>query len=223
MRILLLIVIFSCTWICSNAQDYAIIKDKDGYVNVRSEPNAKSEIIGKLNIDDIFLYDTESEKSGWIKIYKQDFKNERKDIDGYIDKARLSPLSQFISLNKKRINIHSSSISNDTISVNIKSAVFNAKHHKLQHYGIDGLLSIDGNHVWGTDGEVPKVKISSIKVSINNIAVIIPKSEFDDLYEPNFRTFHLYLSNKGTLYIEMDNSDGAGAYTIIWIIKTTNI
>jgi hypothetical protein len=219
MRILILAIAFSCIYIYSNAQDYAIIKDKDGYVNVRQGPNFKSKIIGKLYTDDIFGYDSESETAGWIKIYKQNNKVEINSIDGYIDKTRLLPLSQFKSLNKKQIGKHIAIVSNDSISITINSSAFIAKNHKLHHYGIDKLLSIDEKHVWGTDGEVPKVKISAVNVSINNISITIPKSEFDDLYEPNFKDFNVYLSKNGTLYIEMDNSDGAGAYTIIWVIK----
>lgn len=219
MRILILAAAFSCIWVCSNAQDYAVIKDRDGFVNVRKEPNVKSQVIGQLYIDDLFLYDSESEKSGWIKIYKQNFKDERKDFDGYIDKSRLFPLSQFKSLSKKQVGKHIANVSNDSISITIKSSAFIAKNHKLHYYGIDKLLSIDGKHIWGTDGEVPKVKISSVSVILNSMPVIIPKSEFDDLYEPNFKNFHIYLSKNGTIYIEMDNSDGAGYYTVIWIIK----
>lgn len=221
MRVIILAVAFSCICIYSNAQDYAIIKDKDGFVNVRKEPNAKSEIIGKLYIDDIFSYDPESESVAWIQIYKEDIKNENEFINGYIDKTRLFPLSKFKSLNRIHLGLRSASVSNDSISITIKSSAFKAQSHKLR-YRTGELLSIDGKHIWGTDGNVPKVKITDVNVSLNNTPIIIPKREFDDLYEPNFKMFRAYLSKNGTIYIEIDNSDGAGAYTIIWVIKDHN-
>jgi len=60
--------------------------------------------------------------------------------------------------------------------------------------------------------------ISSLTLTQNNIKVIIPKSAFDDLYEPDFSSVKVY-SDTNHFYIFMDNSDGAGAYTIIWIFK----
>lgn len=219
MKIIILATVFSCICVYSKAQDYAVIKDKDGFVNVRKEPNAKSEIIGKLYVDDIFSYDTESESAGWIEIYKEDIKKDNDIVEGYIDKTRLFPLSKLRSLGRKFIGNHSVSIKNDSISIAINASAFHAKSHKLHYDGQNELTSIDGKHIWGTDGNIPKVKITGVNVSINNTTVIIPKSEFGDLYEPNFKLFHAYLSKNGTIYIEMDNSDGAGAYTIIWVIK----
>jgi len=219
MRTCIFILTISFISLYSKAQEYAIIKDKDGFVNVRKGPNAKSEIIGKLYVDDIFSYDTESESAGWVEIYKEDIKKDNSMIEGYIDKTRLFPLSQLKSLGRKFTGSHSVGIKNDSISITINASAFNAKSHKLHYDGQNQLISIDGKHIWGTDGNMPKVKITGVNVSINNTNIIIPKSEFGDLYEPNFRLFHAYLFKNGTIYIEMDNSDGVGAYTIIWVIK----
>ncbi|HKB43436.1 MAG TPA: hypothetical protein VKC90_03570, partial [Chitinophagaceae bacterium] len=115
---------------------------------------------------------------------------------------------------------------NDSLIVVIKSISFNPKIHKLMYSNpipnentLPVLLKIDDHHFWGTDGELPKRIISNVKIIKNGVSVVIPKDAFNDLYEPQLRSLHVYIDKSDTIYIEMDNSDGAGAYSIIWTIK----
>jgi len=227
MRPLIICCFFMVLGMFAKAQSFAIINDKDGFVNVRKEPNVKSAIVGKLYVDDIFGVDEDDnvdvKKLEWLKIYKQD---EHHGLQGYIHASRNFFLSNFKTIRNLRIYSDSCVCRNDSLTVTIKSAHFKAHYHKLsytvgdktQHIATT-LDKIDGNHIWGTDGGMPKRAITSLKVIIDGFKIDIPKKAFDDLYEPNYSTATVYLGINNTIYIKMDNSDGAGGYAVIWIIK----
>ena len=81
------------------------------------------------------------------------------------------------------------------------------------------LEKIDGKRFWGTDGEIPRTIISSVKLLNKGLPIDIPKNAFQDLYEPSLRTLSICFDGINTFYVRMDNSDGAGAYTVIWVFK----
>lgn len=226
MKTFALVIFFTGFYRIANAQTYAVINDKDGFVNIRKDKSARSALVGKIHDDDIFLCGDEddNDKSDWIKIYRQDF--DRNGIDGFIHKSRIFPLSKFKSIKNVKSYKDSCVAVNDSLTIIVKSRLFNPKIHKLSYSkpgqngnGQKELMKIDGNHIWGTDGDLPHTKISSVKILKKGISIIIPKESFDDLYEPSFRTLHVYFGKNDTIYIEMDNGDGAGAYSIFWIIK----
>ena len=219
MKTLIAFVLFICFYFFSQAQSFAVINDKDGFVNVRKDKSINAAITGQIHNDDIFGYDSD-EKSEWVKIYKES--RDKNALEGYIHKSRIFPLSKFRSLKNIYFYNDSCVAINDSLTIIIKSSSFNVKKHKLTYdktYPKE-LTKIDAHHIWGTDGNTPKKVISTVNIIKNNTSIIIPKNAFNDLYEPSFRTLKIYAGIENTIYIEMDNSDGAGAYTIIWIIKT---
>jgi hypothetical protein len=191
------------------AQSFAIIDDKDGYVNVRKAPNGKSPVIGKLLKDDIFNC-LDNGQFGWINIY-----NQATGVEGFVHKDRIFPLSKFRKWSKN---------SKDGISVSVTAKPFKMKGHKLD-YNKDCkncgavLETIDGKYVWGADGEIPKKVIASLTIIQNNLPILIPKSAFNDLYEPNISTLQVFIGKDNTLYIQLNNSDGAGCYSVMWVVK----
>ena len=81
---------------------------------------------------------------------------------------------------------------------------------------------IDGKPFWGTDGEMPREEYKNIQIYINGKQVFIPKSAYDDLYEPTFYTENnsvYYDKELDSYYIVATNSDGAGAYMVCWQIE----
>jgi hypothetical protein len=208
------------------AQDYAVINDKDGFVNVRKEPNTESPVIGKFYEDEVFAYDEGSAgKDGWIKVYR--YNSAKPDaciyIEGFVHKSRIKSIANFKSIPNKKISANRALIQNDSISIAVLTSRFIPQKHKLGSQLDEpnqiNFHKIDGRPFWGTDGRLPKIAISSLKINIAKRAVLIPRNAFSDLYEPSFRMFNVYLDGGNTIYIRMDNSDGAGAYTVIWVIK----
>jgi len=220
-----LVILFVSFYCVTYAQTYAVINDKDGFVNVRKDKTASSLIVGKIYDDSIFSYDDEDlDKSGWVKIHKQDFNKE--GVEGYITKSRIFNLSKFKSIKSIRSSKDSCVTINDSLKIIVKSRLFNPKNHSLSYrkpgkYVGDRkeLTKIDGKHIWGVDGNLPRKAISAVRILKQGISITIPKEAFDDLYEPSFKTLHVYFGKNDIIYIEMDNSDGAGAYSIFWIIK----
>ena len=197
---------------------YAIIKDTDEYVNIRSKPNNKGSIIGKIYYYSVF--NCEPNYSNWWKIL-QSYENDQSYwLEGYVNKSRVELLTKWQKIGSKNIYYDSCRYKTNSLTITIKRATFKPKKHKLLYDCTQPYLSkIDGKHFWGADGDLPKKLISSIKVTKNGIDIMIPKDAFSDLYEPNFQTLSICKGSENTFYIKMDNSDGAGGYTIIWIIS----
>jgi len=197
---------------------YAVIKDTDGYVNVRNKPNNKASIIGKIHNYSIF--NCEHNSSDWWKII-QTYENDRSTwLEGYINKSRVELLTRWKTIKSRNVYNDSCSFKTDSLIVIIKNATFKPQKHRLSFHPTQHYLSkIDGKRFWGTDGEVPRKKIISVKIAKNGVPIIIPSGAFNDLYEPTLKTLSVCKGFDNTFYILMVNSDGAGSYTIIWIIK----
>jgi len=209
MKYVVLSIILLAIGFTSIAQSFAIIDDKDGYVNVRKEPNGKSPVVGKLLKDDIFNC-IDNGKYGWVHI-----SNQATGVEGFVYKNRIFLLSGFRKWSKNMKN---------RISVSATSKPFKIEGHKLNYDKSCKncgavLTTIDGKYIWGTDGRIPDKVIASLIVIQNSLPVLIPKSAFNDLYEPNFSTLQVFIGKDNTLYVQLNNSDGAGSYSVIWVIK----
>jgi|ERR1700744_3616797 len=194
---------------------YAIIKDPEGYANLRQAPSVNAPIITKVYNYSVFS--CESNKTNWWKVLsiQTDGRNKSYWIEGYVHKSRVLILSKWKAPSIK-----------DGFKIIIKQALFESKKHQL-FYSQENpkenikreLIKIDDKFFWGTDGEIPKEVISNVEVTTNDNNINIPKNAFDDLYEPNLKNINVCRGPDNTIYIRMDNSDGAGAYSVIWIIK----
>jgi hypothetical protein len=187
---------------------YAVIKDTDRYVNIRDKPNNKASIIGKIYRYSVFICEPFS--SSWWTIRSQ---------AGYINERHIELLTKWQTIKSRNVYNDSCRFKTDSLIVAIKKASFNPKNHKLSYKNQEGLSLIDGKRFWGADGNLPKVKITSLKITKNGESLIIPGKAFNDLYEPNLKTLSICTGFDNTSYILMVNSDGAGGYTVIWIIK----
>lgn len=116
----------------------------------------------------------------------------------------------------------------DSVQVLIKTSRFVPKQHHIKY--IDRYAAkIDGHPIWGTDGELPKTSIQSIRLIIAKDTLSLPSSSFADLYEPDLgwvtketksggiRVF--YTPRRERIYIYMANSDGAGFYEVTFVIS----
>ena len=114
------------------------------------------------------------------------------------------------------------------IKVHIKTGVFDPGKHKIMMEE-KHVVKIDGKPYYGNYGEMPRLTIESITVTIGKDTVAIPPTAFFDLYEPSFfyadkdgssKTRNgVFLSSDGnTIYIYMLNTAFKGnEYT--WVIQ----
>lgn len=196
---------------------FAIITDKDGYVNVRDSNKKTNNIIDKLDTGTI-VYFFESEEN-WINI---DYKKNGAELNGYVYKDRIKVLTNFKNIPLKSIEKEKAKFESDNIKVHISTDNFIKSKHKLTYLKNDQnvLIEIDNEKIFGTDGNIPKKKYKSIEIEINNRKVRLPNSALKNLFEPNFENVKInYDSQTDTLYIQSMNGDGAGGYDVLWVIQ----
>ena len=203
--------------------DYAVVKDKDGYVNIRAKESVKSKIVGTLPNNTLVygLFDTTQDETGeeiffnWIAVDK-----------GYVHKSRLKMIGEFPSIGKgkEKETENSITIAGKGISVTLTRQPFDKTKHKItkkKHKYYEELI-IDGKSAQGTDTSfIPEDHYKSIIVTINGKNVSIPKSAYDDLYEVAMYTDNnavYYDKEEDTIYIIAHNGSGAFSYEVCWQI-----
>lgn len=193
---------------------FAIIKDDDGFTNVRKLPDSKSEIIYKLIDSEVFFFSEVKYDSEWVAIQipknkfylSSDYNDET--LDGYIHKSRLLE-----SGNLKEFNGANFSIKYDIQDFKPET--------KIIDYS-DGIITkINGRQYYGSDGSQPKNEIADIKVSLNDLKIQIAPIFYQDIFEVNNR-FTVY-KNKDDFIVSQWNSDGAGGYLLIWVFGEKSI
>lgn len=187
---------------------YAIIHDSDGFTNVRTSSDVNAPIAGKIYSCHVFT--CEVNKTNWWKVLYIDRDNSGKSnwIEGYVYKTKVSLLPDFKIIKENK----------EKIKVKVNTSSYLSSKQKFLKIDNDTYL-INGKRFWGTDGNIPKIAISSVQISIDNIQILLPVNAYNDLYEPNLETLRYTRGPGNTTYISMNNSDGAGGYTIIWIIR----
>ena len=203
--------------------DYAVVKDKDCYVNIRAKENVKSKIVGTLPNNTLVytLFDTTQDETGeeiffdWLYVGK-----------GYVHKSRLKKIYEFPSIGKgkEKETENSITIAGKGISVTLTRQPFDKTKHKItkkKHKYYEELI-IDGKSAQGTDTSfIPEDHYKSIIVTINGKNVSIPKNAYDDLYQVAMYTENnavYYDKEEDTIYIIAHNGSGANAYEVCWQI-----
>ena len=218
MKLLLLFLLISSYTFAQVNENYffAVINDKDGYVNVRKEKSVHSRVLKKLDNNTlifVFVYD-KAHDGNWIYV----------DNEGYIYNDRVKWIEELPKVAKgveKKNAIH---FSGKDIQVALSTEKFDKSKHSFKYHKEyrDMIEKIDGKPFWGTDGEMPREEYKNIQIYINGKQVFIPKSAYDDLYEPTFYTENnsvYYDKELDSYYIVATNSDGAGAYMVCWQIE----
>jgi len=224
----------------ANAQnEFFVVSDTDGHVNIRAEARVDSKIIYQMNNGMIvsgYIDNLDSFKKNWVAVQFYLPKSEAKNVaakpedwipdvmngfslfTGYIYKDRLMNIEEGKAFKTKWVDDHFL-LYNDSIKIKFSSADFQKEKHKIEKK--QGFVTkIDGRFFAGTDGDLPRHEIKNFSIEINHRKIDIPKSCYQDLYEPNLNRFtNAYLGQDQILYIIMGNSDAAGWYDVIFIIK----
>ena len=195
---------------------FAVINDKDGYVNVRKEKSVHSKVLKKLD-NNTLIFVLEYDKAyygNWIYA----------DNEGYIYNDRVKWIHNFPQIAKGIAKGNTIVFEGKEIQVVLSTEKFDKSKHSFKYHKEyrDVIEKIDGKLFWGTDGNMPKREYKSIEVKIRGKQVSIPQSAYSDLYQPNLYTdlnFVYYDKDSDTLYIVANNGDGAGAYMVCWQIE----
>ncbi len=229
-----LLIAYSTNTIAQYIAPFAIIKDKDGVVNVREGKNPNSKIIDKLVKNQVFedlAFMNEESESEWhvitygkYSLSKNTFNKTTKEQGGYIHKSRILYLSQLPQLKKSIINDSITEFKNDSVKIIIKIGSFISqkyRNHKLDTYGDGYLLSIDGERSWGTDGISLEtlVEIRKIIIYSNGKQHTFPVKAINNIFSPWQKNMIVALSDDNTMFIVMSNGDAGNAYNVVWTIK----
>ena len=219
MRKLVVPFLLFCQFVVAQAIEggaFAVINDKDGYVNVRKEKSVQSKVLKKLD-NNTLIFVLEYDKAyygNWIYA----------DNEGYIYNDRVKWIHNFPQIDKGIARGNTIVFEGKEIQVTLSTEKFDKHKHSFKYHKEyrDVIEKIDGKPFWGTDGSMPKKEYKSIEVKIRGKQVSIPKSAYSDLYESYLYTeFNsvYYDKDNDILYIVALNGDGAGAYTVCWQIE----
>ena len=207
-----------CQFVVAQAIEggFAVINDKDGYVNVRKEKSVHSKVLKKLDNNTlIFVFEYDKAQEGnWIYA----------DNEGYIYNDRVKWIEKLPKIAKGIARGNTIVFEGKEIQVTLATEKFDKDKHSFKYHKEyrNVIEKIDGKPFWGTDGNIPKKEYKSIEVKIRGKQVSIPKSAYGDLYESYLYTeFNsvYYDKDNDILYIVANNGDGAGAYTVCWQIE----
>ena len=219
MRKLVVPFLLFCQFVVAQAIEggaFAVINDKDGYVNVRKEKSVHSKVLKKLDNNTlIFVFEYDKAYYGnWIYA----------DNEGYIYNDRVKWIHNFPQIAKAIAKGNTIVFEGKEIQVVLSTEKFDKSKHSFKYHKEyrDVIEKIDGKPFWGTDGNMPKREYKSIEVKIGGKQVSIPQSAYNDLYESylytEFNSVH-YDKDNDILYIVANNGDGAGAYMVCWQIE----
>ena len=192
--------------------DYAVVKDKDGYVNIRAKENVKSKIVGTLPNNTLVygFFDKEINPTNWIEVDK-----------GYVHQSRLKKIFDFRAIEGK-VQGNSVVYDDKDVKVTITKQKFDKTKHKITKKGQGSYeqLIIDGKEIiYGWDGSLAQDHYKSITVTMKGKNVPIPKSAYDDLYGIFYLNRSIYYDEEAeALYIYADNGEAGLAYEVCWQI-----
>ena len=198
-----------------NAQFTAyIINDKDGYTNIRKEPNVRSQIIGKVFEHEVFFgipndcsWGTEATEN-WEAITSS------KNPDGYIFRKNILEIKDLPAIagkgNFELLPESKESIitgKRDNITITMKLQPFNIQNHKESVRGGTSDAYEDNVKHNTINNEIVEIEIVS-----NGKRIILPKERYIDYCDISF--FRLYIGKNGGLYLHFGGGGDGGSYGI---------
>ena len=216
MKFFILLFLLISDIVFAQEEAFAVINDKDGYVNVRKGKSAQSKVLKRLNNKTIvFVYNYDKATDGnWIYT----------DEEGYIYNDRVKWIHKFPIIAKGIAKGNSIVFEGKEIQVVLTSGKFDKSKHSFEYFkdSPTGIEVIDDELPYGTDGKMPTTEYRSIEVNIHGKRVSLPKDAYSDLYEPTFLTDHnsvYYDKESDILYIVANNNYADRPYKVCWQIE----
>lgn len=207
----------------------AIIKDKDGYTNIRSGKSSKSDVLFKIIDSEVFwITEKYSPSSQWYSIEYSD-KNRKQPQDdkikkGYIHVSRINTLQSLSKMNVRKITNLSSEFTNKNNRVIVKIKPFLKENHIITKSS-SGEYLIDNKKPWAYDNIAPMLanderfyEIDSIEIIFESKKILIKNSFFENIYHIDLDYITVFDYNQA-IYIYMQNGEAAGSYEAIFVIK----
>ena len=198
--------------------NFAVIIDKDGYVNVREKESADSKIIGEIKSGEaVFIF--EDLDTDWLNISFDDNKK-----SGYIHRSRIKYIKDFEKIPSVDSHDYKAIFHLNNIDIDIQTDDFDYESNK-KYFSETAkedftIRKYKGRGMWGTDGTIPQRYYQSMTVKIGNQEIEIPKKDIEDLFNPNNDYTECYYDNvNNSIYIHLSNSDGSGSYVTLFKVE----
>ena len=216
MKFFILLFLLISDIVFAQEEAFAVINDKDGYVNVRKGKSAQSKVLKRLNNKTIvFAYNYDKATDGnWIYT----------DEEGYIYNDRVKWIHKFPIIAKGIAKGNTIVFEGKEIQVVLTSGKFDKSKHSFEYFkdSPTGIEVIDDELPYGTDGKMPTTEYRSIEINIHGKRVSLPKDAYSDLYQPTFLTDHnsvYYDKESDILYIVANNNYAERPYKVCWQIE----
>jgi hypothetical protein len=221
----ILILFISILFLCNRVDaQTAIVRDADGFCNVRDSASGSSRIIDTLGTGRL-VYVLEDQADGdWLSV---DYRKGVKTRTGFINRSRLRWLGSLPKFKTLHADIDLLKLQLDTLGFVFARRPFTVSGRKVAYENGDGgklVKSIDGRHAWGTDGGLPRYEYASVQMIWGRQTIDLPFHLYKDLFEPNFQMTTAYLDRSaGLIYVEGENGDSAGSYVVVWTISAGRV
>lgn len=196
---------------------FALVADKDRFVNVREKGVKNSKILDQLQNGHL-IYCFEN-NGNWTNI---DYDKNGKEGSGYVYKDRYQWISDFPEIPISNNSNSTVTFKKDTIEISISQSKFDRKKHTFQYVkGYPTQIDlIDNKPYWGMDGGMPTTQFEKVIIKIGQKTIELPKKSLQGLYQPDFHGAQVnYDAKNQIIYIQTANSDGAGSYLAIWKVE----
>lgn len=212
------VLLISFTFLSFSASaQFAIVQDKDGYCNVRSSYEIGNNITDKLkNGHLVYRFEV---NGNWAHI---NYNKGKKELTGNMYADRLKLISDYTEIPITSETEDIVTLKKDAIEIAVTQQKFDKTKYKLTYYkdSKEYIEFINGKQYWGTDGPIPRTAYKSIIVYMKGKKIVLPSAATANLFEPSlYNTQAYYDKTNDILYIQSMNSDGAGAYEVIWKIE----
>lgn len=199
----------------------AIIKDRDGFSNIREGAGTGFKIRDTLSNHKIIFCFEEEDKGGWLPV---DYNKNGETHSGYIHRSRvvfLDSLPRFAVAASSDTTLR---LQHEGMTLTLETGAFRPKGRRIQYNQPEGetpyVKWVDGKQPWGTDGNLPRREYRSIQLKSGSKTVPVARVHYSDLFEPNFHWTAAYLDKTSNrVYLSAINSDGAGGYLVVWVWK----
>ena len=203
----------------------AIIKDPDGYCNIRESADIKSKIKDTVSNGRLICVLEEEAKENWQIV---DYKKGDKTLSGYVHKSRITFLADMVKFKVTSLKDTMLILELNDMLIAVRKRNFTSKGRQITYEKPSNeqqlVKNIDGRFPWGTDGNIPRNEYKLIQVKSGTHTLTFPKTSFSDLFEPRLNNTSAYFDKAtNTIYLEAMNGDGAGGYVSVWVVKNEQI
>jgi hypothetical protein len=192
-----------------------VVNDPDGYANVRSGSSLQSEVVGKVESGGVVTVESALEGE-WARLTSDN----AGEPPRFMHASRLSKINSWLQLASAPADGGKETIlREDDFEVRVRRAPFVAAEHRITRDDA-GLYLVDGKRPWGQDGGLPHESLA-LAVTQAGKKVAVPAAATGDLFEPNMDSMVVLTPAKPSeqALVLMLNSDGAGAYGVIWAFE----